>query len=309
MRFSLVLRELDVLLPERRRGQEELWFPLYRWGQDVSEFNNTQPVVEGGVLSQLLAELERRGHGRFNHSIGIGYYQKPSKAAPGCISRQHSPPHRDKQAGQTPRAPKFEDMRAGSSFVVLNVHTSDCTPRVFQLYRYPLDLDQDVRSQLVWEARLPHGAMLVVSAQANNDYLHCVPLIGKADKANKTSGSITISLGRAAAISEAGQDADGQPCVPPGCVYESGFLAPDAADRLLAWCRAQPVEEVVMQRTLALKRAPKFVHVVQYVRERGAFRRETREAELQRWFAEGSVVKWSTDKSGSSAAERLLPFI
>ena len=295
VRFSLVLREQDVLLPERRLGGETLWFPLYRWGQDVSEFNNTQPVVGGGVLALLLAELERRGHGRFNHSIGIGYYEKASKAAPGCISRQHSPPHRDKQAGQTPSAPKFEDMRASSSFVVLSVHTPDCTPRVFQLYRYPLNWDVDVRSQLVWEARLPHGSMLVVSALANNDCLHCVPLIGKADKADKSSGAITISRERAAAVSEQGQGPDGKPCAPPGCVYEPTFLAPDAADKLLAWCQAQPVEEVVMQRTLALKRAPKFVHVVQYVGDEQKLRRETREAALKRWYEEGAVVEWDTE--------------
>ena len=306
VRFSLVLREQDVVLPERSLGDSTLFFPLYRWGQDVSEFNNTQPIVEGGVLSTLLKDLLK--YGRFNHSIGIGYYDKPWQ---GCTSRQHSPPHRDKQAGQIPRAPKFEDMRAGSAFVVLNVHTSNCTPRVFQLYRFPLDWDKDLRSQLVWEARLPHGAALAVSAKANNDYLHCVPLIGKADKGDKASGAVTISRERAAAISEQGQNSSGSPFSPPGCEYMPNFLPRTRADEVLGWCQAQPIEEVVLARTLALKRAPKFVHVVQYVQNdaHSPLLRETNAEALRHWFEAGNVVKWDTTRSGSNAMTRLDPFL
>jgi hypothetical protein len=194
---------------------------------------------------------------------------------------------------------------------VINVHSPKCTARVFQLYAFPLDWDKDLRSQLVWETKLPHGAMLVVTAKANNNYLHCVPLIGKKDKGDKASGAITISKARAAAISTKGQNATGEPFTPPDCVYAPTFLSTPEADDVLTWCKAQPIKEVVLLRTLALKRAPKFVHVVQYVRNNAAqapFRRETSADELGRWYAR-EEVQWDTRRSGTWAMETLDPFV
>ena len=103
---------------------------------------------------------------------------------------------------------------------------------------------------LAWEVSLPSGSLLVVSAEANNKALHCVPLIGKKDK--QTKDGITISKERVPDISPYGQDADCKERPPPfGCVYIPKWC--DDPSDLLSWAKAQNLEEVVLMCTMALK--------------------------------------------------------
>ena len=288
VRISLVLRDIGNGIAERTLDGKTMYFPVYRWGQDTSEYNNTQPFLDDEPLVPLVEDLKQ--YGNFNHCIGIGYFENDKK------SIQHSPPHRDKQAGLVPKARLAQDMRKGTNFVVINLQTPEATPRIFQLYKanklgkMPESKGkwEDAKKVLAWEAKLPHGAAIIVTAKGNNNYLHCVPLHGEKYKVTKDCTNITITHEHAANVPVGGSGP-----LPDGCLYFPNYLTKRRADELLKWSKKQHMAEITLTRALALKRSPKFVHVSQIIEENGTFRHEWNRKTLKKWFEKGKLIKWN----------------
>ena len=131
---------------------EDGTIPIYRWGQNRSEYSQGRPITEIPALDKVRNRINRETGQCCNHCIVIEYSDG---------KKHHAPPHHDRQVGVDGNG--AHDMVAGTSFFVLTLGYA----RPFQLL--------DDKSKVVWEERLPHGSLLRVTAEMNRELLHAVP--------------------------------------------------------------------------------------------------------------------------------------
>ena len=126
--------------------------PLYRWGQNRSEYTSGRPLADLPLLDAVRQRIAVETGESCNHCIVIEYSDG---------EKHHAPPHHDRQLGVNGNGAR--DMAAGTSFFVLTLGYT----RPFQL----LDSDQ----KIVWQEQLPHGSLLQVTAAMNREFFHAVP--------------------------------------------------------------------------------------------------------------------------------------
>jgi len=126
--------------------------PVYRWGQNRTEYSSGLPMSEIPRLDAVRQQIAAEFGEACNHCIVIEYSDG---------DKHHAPPHHDRQEGVDGNGAR--DMVAGSSFFVVTLGYA----RPFQL------LDRD--HNLVWEEALPHGSLLQVTAEMNREFYHAVP--------------------------------------------------------------------------------------------------------------------------------------
>ncbi len=126
--------------------------PVYRWGQNRTEYLSGRPMEEIPALEKLRKRIAVKFGECCNHCIIIEYSDG---------EEHHAPPHHDRQQGVVGNG--AHDMAAGSSFFVLTLGYA----RPFQLI--------DQAGDVAWEERLSHGSLLQVTATMNREYLHAVP--------------------------------------------------------------------------------------------------------------------------------------
>jgi hypothetical protein len=133
----------------------------YRFGQEKAEYDR----VVVGLPPTLQRVADMLGDPGVNHAIIICYRDG---------SQQHIPWHHDKQEGLPGAGAK--DIAAGSA--IYNVVVCD-RPRVFQLAR-PEDIEDHADGHgeahaYQFNAPLPHGSMVALTAEGNRLLKHRVP--------------------------------------------------------------------------------------------------------------------------------------